>query len=193
MFGRSRTTNDKLEDEALAPAREGAKNRPTPKRRDQEAARRQPLVVADRKEAKQIERQKRREQLARTRRALETGDEAGLPPRDKGPVKRFIRDHVDARRNLGEFLLPIMLIVLALSLVRQQTIFTISVLLTWASVLAVVVDSVIMWRGLKKRIIAKFGADAVPRGAVAYAVMRVFQLRRQRMPKPQVARGEYPS
>jgi hypothetical protein len=193
VFGRSRTTNDRLEDEALAPAREGAKNRPTPKRRDQEAARRQPLVVADRKEAKQIERQKRREQLARTRRALETGDEAGLPPRDKGPVKRFIRDHVDARRNLGEFLLPIMLIVLALSLVRQQTIFTISVLLTWASVLAVVVDSVIMWRGLKKRIIAKFGADAVPRGAVAYAVMRVFQLRRQRMPKPQVARGEYPS
>ncbi len=193
MFGRSKTTNDQLADEALTPAREGAKNRPTPKRRDQEAARRQPLVVADRKEAKQIERQKRREQLARTRKALETGDEAGLPPRDKGPVKRFIRDHVDARRNLGEFLLPIMLIVLALSLVQQQTIFTVSVLLTWASVLAVVVDSVIMWRGLKNRIIAKFGADAIPRGAVAYAVMRVFQLRRQRMPKPQVARGQYPS
>lgn len=193
MFGRSKTTNDQLADEAQAPAREGAKNRPTPKRRDQEAARRQPLVVADRKEAKQIERQKRREQLARTRKALETGDEAGLPPRDKGPVKRYIRDYVDARRNLGEFLLPIMLIVLALSLVRQQTIFTISVALTWASVLAVVVDSALMWRGLKKRIVAKFGADAVPRGAVAYAVMRVFQLRRQRMPKPQVARGQYPS
>ncbi|MBM6402418.1 DUF3043 domain-containing protein [Phycicoccus sonneratiae] len=193
MFGRSKTTNDQLADEALTPAREGAKNRPTPKRRDQQAARRQPLVVADRKEAKQIERQKRREQLARTRKALETGDEAGLPPRDKGPVRRYIRDYVDARRNLGEFLLPIMLIVLALSLVRQQTIFTISVALTWASVLAVVVDSVLMWRGLKKRIVAKFGADALPRGAVAYAVMRVFQLRRQRMPKPQVARGQYPS
>lgn len=193
MFGRSKTTQDQAAAEAPTPAREGAKNRPTPKRRDQEAARRQPLVVADRKEAKQVERQKRREQLARTRRALETGDEAGLPPRDKGPVKRYIRDYVDARRNLGEFLLPIMLIVLALSLVRQQTIFTISVLLTWASVLAVVIDSGLMWRGLKKRIIAKFGADAVPRGAVAYAVMRVFQLRRQRMPKPQVARGQYPS
>lgn len=193
MFGRSKTTNEKLADEALTPAREGAKNRPTPKRRDQEAARRQPLVVADRKEAKQVERQKRREQLARTRKALETGDEAGLPPRDKGPVRRYIRDYVDARRNLGEFLLPIMLVVLALSLVRQQTIFTISVALTWASVLAVVIDSVMMWRGLKKRIVAKFGADAVPRGAVAYAVMRVFQLRRQRMPKPQVARGQYPS
>lgn len=193
MFGRSKPTNDQAVDEASTPAREGAKNRPTPKRRDQEAARRQPLVVADRKEAKQIERQKRREQLARTRKALETGDEAGLPPRDKGPVKRYIRDYVDARRNLGEFLLPIMLIVLALSLVRQQTIFTISVALTYASVLAVVVDSTLMWRGLKKKIVAKFGAGAVPRGAVAYAVMRVFQLRRQRMPRPQVARGQYPS
>ncbi|MGG5257636.1 DUF3043 domain-containing protein [Phycicoccus avicenniae] len=193
MFGRSKPTNDQAVDEASTPAREGAKNRPTPKRRDQEAARRQPLVVSDRKQAKQIERQKRREQLARTRKALETGDEAGLPPRDKGPVKRYIRDYVDARRNLGEFLLPIMLIVLALSLVRQQTIFTISVALTYASVLAVVVDSTLMWRGLKKKIVAKFGANAIPRGAVAYAVMRVFQLRRQRMPRPQVARGQYPS
>ena len=36
--------------------------------------------------------------------------------RDKGPVRRFIRDYVDARWNIGEFMLPVMLIVLALSL-----------------------------------------------------------------------------
>ena len=51
MFGRSKTTNDQLEREA-ATAREGAKNRPTPKRRDQEAARKRPLVVTDRKQAR---------------------------------------------------------------------------------------------------------------------------------------------
>ncbi|KRE63050.1 DUF3043 domain-containing protein [Nostocoides sp. Soil756] len=192
MFGRSKTDEQPTAAERAA-EREGAKNRPTPKRRDQEAARKRPLVVADRKEARRLDREERRAKLARTRKAMETGDEKFLPARDKGPARRFIRDYVDARRNLAEFLLPIMLVVLALSLVRQQTIFTLSVLLTWGSVLAVVIDTFVMWRGAKKGVVAKFGADQVPRGGWSYAAMRAFQMRRQRMPKPQVARGEYPS
>ena len=44
MFGRSKTTNDQLDDE-LHPQRDGAKNKPTPKRKDQEAARRQQGVL----------------------------------------------------------------------------------------------------------------------------------------------------
>ncbi|PKW25627.1 DUF3043 domain-containing protein [Phycicoccus duodecadis] len=191
MFGRSRT--DEQTTAQTVAEREGAKNRPTPKRRDQEAARKRPLVIADRKEARKVDREERRAKLAQTRKAMETGDEKFLPARDKGPARRFIRDYVDARRNLAEFLLPIMLVVLALSLVRQQTIFTLSVLLTWGSVLAVAADTFMMWRGAKKGIIAKFGADEVPRGGWSYAALRAFQMRRQRMPKPQVARGQYPS
>jgi hypothetical protein len=191
VFGRSRT--DEQTTAQTVAEREGAKNRPTPKRRDQEAARKRPLVIADRKEARKVDREERRAKLAQTRKAMETGDEKFLPARDKGPVRRYIRDYVDARRNLAEFLLPIMLVVLALSLVRQQTIFTLSVLLTWASVLAVAADTFMMWRGAKKGIIAKFGADEVPRGGWSYAALRAFQMRRQRMPKPQVARGQYPS
>ncbi|HPB73544.1 MAG TPA: DUF3043 domain-containing protein, partial [Phycicoccus sp.] len=59
MFGRKKTTNEQLVDE-LHPPREGAKNRPTPKRRDQEAARKQPLVVTDRRKAKDQDKAKRR-------------------------------------------------------------------------------------------------------------------------------------
>ena len=120
VFGRSKTTNDQLVDD-LHPQRDGAKNRPTPKRKDQEAARKQPLVVADRKQAKQIDKAKRNEQLAKTRQAMISGDDAGLPTRDKGPVRRYMRDHIDARRNLAEFMLPVMLIVLALSFMRTST------------------------------------------------------------------------
>ncbi|KAJ8141169.1 hypothetical protein OY671_005664 [Metschnikowia pulcherrima] len=45
-----------------------------------------------------------------------------------------------------------------------------------------VVDGFIMWRRSRKRLLAKFGD--IPKGTVMYAVMRAFQLRRARSPKP---------
>ena len=197
MFGRSKTTNDQLADE-LHPEREGAKNRPTPKRKDQEAARKQPLVVADRKQAKQLDKAKRNEQLAKTRQAMLTGDDAGLPARDKGPVRRFMRDHIDARRNLAEFMLPVMLIVLALSFIRPEgaasaLLFLVTVL-TYTVLVVAIGDTLWMYRGLKKKLAAKFGDEAAgAKGNGMYAAMRAFQLRRSRMPRPMVARGEYPA
>lgn len=194
MFGRGKTTNEKLEDEALHQQREGAKNRPTPKRRDQEAARRQPLVVADRKQAKKLDRAKRNEQLTKTRQAMLTGDDSGLPPRDKGPVRRYMRDFIDARRNLAEFMLPIMLVVLALSFLRTSTILFFVTILTYSILLVAVVDTVLMWRKLRKRLVEKFGAEAAgTKGNGMYAAMRAFQLRRSRMPRALVKRGEYPT
>jgi hypothetical protein len=193
VFGRHKTTNEQLADEALHPQREGAKNRPTPRRRDQEAARRQPLVVADRKRAKQLDRAKRNEQLTKTRQAMLTGDESGLPPRDKGPVRRYIRDHIDALWNLAEFMLPVMLVVLALSFLRTSTILFFVMLLTYSVLLAAVLDTFIMWRRLRKKLVAKFGEEAATaKGNGLYAAMRAFQLRRSRMPRALVARGQYP-
>ena len=42
-------------------------------------------------------RERRTEQNAQMREGMKTGDERYLPQRDKGPVKRFIRDFVDSR------------------------------------------------------------------------------------------------
>lgn len=193
MFGRSKTLNEQQADTVTHPPREGAKNRPTPKRKDQEAANKRPLVVTDRKAAREADRAKRREAALKQRQAMATGAEDGLPPRDKGPVRRYIRDHVDARWNLGEFMLPVMLVVLALSFLRSPVIFAIVSIGVYGLILIAAVDAFIMWRGLKKKLIAKFGADQVGRGLAMYAVMRGFQIRRSRMPRVQVKRGEYPS
>ncbi len=151
VFGRSKTTNEQLDDE-LHPQRDGAKNRPTPKRKDQEAARRQPLVVADRKQAKRLDKVKRNEQMAKTRQAMLTGDESGLPPRDKGPVRRYMRDYIDARWNLAEFMLPVMLVVLALSFMRTSTILFFVTILTYGVLLTAIVDTFLMWRRLRKKL-----------------------------------------
>lgn len=193
MFGRSKTLNEQQAEALERPEREGAKNRPTPKRRDQEAARKRPLVVTDRKAAREIERTKRREAQLKQRQALVTGDDANLPARDKGPVKRYIRDYVDARWNLGEFLLPVMVVVLALSFLRIPVVFATVSIGVYLLIAVAVTDAFLLWRKLKKRLVAKFGADAQVRGLAMYAVMRTFQIRRSRMPRPQVKRGEFPA
>ena len=60
-------------------------------------------------------------------------------------------------------------------------------------VFATVIDAWFMWRRLKKKLHAKFGTEAYQRGLTSYAVLRVFQIRRARLPRPQVKHGQYPA
>ncbi len=177
-----------------APAeRPGAKNRPTPRRRDQEAANRRPLVVTDRKAASKADREKMRQARLETRQALLSGDESKMPVRDRGPVRRYVRDFVDARFSLGEILLPIMLLSLLISFIREPWAFTLVAAIVYGLFAGSIMDAFFMWRVLKRRLIAKFGADQIPRGLLMYAAMRAFQLRPTRLPRPVVKRGQWPS
>ena len=40
---------------------------------------------------------------------MKTGEERYLPARDRGPVKRFIRDYVDSRFSFVELMIPVLL------------------------------------------------------------------------------------
>ena len=197
VFGRKKTPENGTPSAITYADRAGAKNRPTPSRREQEAARKRPLVPKDRKAAAGQSREASRLARARQRAAMLSGDESALPARDKGPVKRYIRDIVDARWNVGEFMLPVMVLVLALTFVPllAPSIAPWATLLVFVLVYGLVavgvVDAFLMWRRTKARVLAKFG-EAPPRGSAMYAVMRAFQMRRSRLPRPQVARGFKP-
>jgi hypothetical protein len=171
------------------------KGRPTPTRKAAEAARRRPLGAVDRKTAAKTQRAAVKEIRDREYQALQTGDERFLPARDKGPVKRWIRDFVDARRNLGEYFLPVSLVMVFSTVLTagnpQAGLVVIAVL--YLIVAATVLDAFILSRVLKKRLNAKFGEAKVPRGSLMYGILRAFQIRRTRLPKPQVKRGEHPS
>ena len=194
MPWQQKTLNDELAaTTTVQDARPGAKNRPTPKRSVQEAARRQPLVVTDRKAAKDRDKLKRKEGLARQRQAMVTGDDAHLPARDKGPERRYIRDYVDARWSVGEVVLPVMVLVLLLSFLKTSWALMTVFILTYGLIALAIVDAFLMWRRIKGRIAERYGEGSVPQGGAMYAVMRAFQLRPTRMPKPQVKRGAYPS
>ncbi|MEU8676769.1 DUF3043 domain-containing protein [Streptomyces sp. NPDC048560] len=168
------------------------KGRPTPKRSEAQTQRRRASSTpTDRKEAMKRQREARRTDLAKQREALATGDERYLPPRDKGPVRRFVRDFVDSRFCIAEYFLPLAVIILILSVIQIQNIQNISLLLWLGVIVLIVVDSIGLAFRLKKQLRERF-PDTPKRGAVAYGLMRTLQMRRLRLPKPQVKRGERP-
>ncbi|MEU3794989.1 DUF3043 domain-containing protein [Streptomyces fructofermentans] len=168
------------------------KGRPTPKRSEAQSQRRSVAnTPTTRKEAAKRQRDERRGQMERQRQALASGDERYLPARDKGPVRRLARDFVDSRFCIAEFFLPLAVIILVLSMVRIPRLQNIALLLWLFVIVLIVVDSIGIAIRLRKQIGIRY-PDEPRRGAVAYALMRSLQLRRLRLPKPQVKRGERP-
>ncbi|MFF4864866.1 DUF3043 domain-containing protein [Streptomyces sp. NPDC001231] len=168
------------------------KGRPTPKRSEARSQRRSVANTSmTRKDAAKRQREERRVQLERQRQALASGDERYLPARDKGPVRRFARDFVDSRFNIAEFFLPMAVVILVLSMIRVPALQNVALLLWLVVIVLIVLDSAASGFRLKKRLNERF-PDQSKRGAVAYALMRSLQMRRLRLPKPQVKRGERP-
>ncbi|MFL4903649.1 DUF3043 domain-containing protein [Streptomyces sp. MMS24-I2-30] len=168
------------------------KGRPTPKRSEAQSQRRSVAnTPTTRKEAAKRQRDERRVQLERQRQALASGDERYLPARDKGPVRKFARQWVDSRFNVAEFFLPLAVVILVLSVVRVPMLQSIALLLWLVVIVLIVLDAAFSGFRLRKRLGERF-PDQNRRGAVSYALMRSLQMRRMRLPKPQVKRGERP-
>jgi len=199
VFGRNKKTADETtEPEAQNEAAEQQtkrtpqpKGEPTPTRREREAARKRPLVPDDRKAARLAQREHLRQLRQKQRVAMETGDEKYLPPRDRGPQRRFVRDWVDARFGVGEWMLLLVLAFLFISFVLTDEARLVMSQVLWLFVLAVIVECWWVARRVRKQLEAKFGE--VEKGVRFYAAMRSLQIRRLRLPKPMVSRGEFPS
>jgi Flp pilus assembly protein TadB len=160
------------------------KGRPTPSRKDAESKRKvSTLAPVIGKDAKKRDKAIARERRLAVREAYLRGDENALPLRDRGPVRRFVRDEVDARRSIGEYFLPIIFVVLLFSVVPNMTVNIIAIVLMYTVLLIAVVDGFFLSRKLKKQIAEKF-PDANPKGLGMYGWLRSTQMRRLRAPKP---------
>jgi hypothetical protein len=168
------------------------KGAPTPTRRQQEAARKRPLVPGDRKVAAKQAREKAAIAREKSRIGMAAGDDKYLPVRERGPQKRFVRDYVDARFNVGEFMIPVMFLVIILTFFPDPNIQTYGILALWAFFIIAVIDCVILGFIVTRKVQNKFGAGKAEK-VRWYAAMRALQLRVMRLPKPQVKRGRYPS
>mgnify|MGYP000175573321 CR=1 FL=1 len=176
--------------EAEAPV---GKGRPTPTRKEAEAARRQALKgPADPKARRKLEREQARQQRATAREALMAGDERALPARDAGPVKRAVRDYVDGRRTLAEYFIPLAVVVLIVGLFRNPQIQVIVSFIWFLMLLLLVVDMTILLIRLSSLLKKQFPDPADRKGAMFYGGMRALQIRRLRLPPPKVRPGGRP-
>ena len=170
------------------------KGHATPTRKEKEAARKRPLVSSDRAAARKQARTQMQLQRDKARIGLANGDEKYLPARERGPVRHFARDFVDRRRNVGELLIPFLFAILVFLFIAgvsghpEWTNYATAIVYPLI-IMSVVVDVIVMTRSLRKELKTRFEPDET-RGTMAYAVMRSMQLRRMRLPKPQMKHGD---
>lgn len=187
-----RTSKAEAQPALLDPRGPGAKGRPTPTRRESEAARRERAKAGtDTKAAKKLLRERRNESNTKVRAGMRSGDERYLPKRDQGPVKRFIRNYVDARVSIAEFLLPLLIVIMVLQYSGNESLLGFSNALWSTTIIVVAVDTLWLLFRLKRALKAEFPDESL-KGTTFYTMMRVLQLRWLRMPKPQVKIGGAP-
>jgi hypothetical protein len=163
------------------PGPAGKKDHPTPTRKEAEAARRQRLTTTlSKKEAR-----------AAASRQSKANRMKALSAREAAPEKMLMRDYIDSRFNLGEFLLPSVVVILAVTILGSYwpTVTVISTLAMYMFILGVFVDGYLMWRRFKKVLAARL-PKASPKGLLLYGMTRSTQIRRFRSPPPRIKRGE---
>lgn len=169
------------------------KGRPTPTRREAEAQRKQALrIPSDPKEAKRAARMRAAQEREAARVARASGDERGLPARDAGPVRGFVRDFVDGRWTGGEFLLPLAIMVLLGGIIPSPEVQAWLSIFWMFMTLSIMADTTILLFRLERALQARWPDKADRKGASLYGLMRVIQLRRMRVPPPRVRRNGSP-
>lgn len=188
------------EQKVEAQSEQAGKGRPTPKRKEAQAQKLRPLVPKDSKEQRKRAKARIRERENIEYEAMRTGDLQHMPKSERLPWRVYTRDYIDARFNIGEFFIPVALVILIASVILtavypNPVVTLILMTVLYVYLFAIVIDVVVMWRKLKKLLIAKYGEQSVAKGmrTGSYAWSRAIQLRRWRLPKPRYKkRGHWP-
>lgn len=166
------------------------KGRPTPSRKEAEAAARaRAKVPRTRKEQMAAQRAARGETSQKMRQAMKTGDDRYLPARDRGPVRRFIRDYVDSRFSFIELMVPLLVLSMILGYSGNTRLIQLGNTVLFTTILVIVVDVLMLRFRLRREMGRRFPGEPT-KGITFYAALRSLQMKFLRLPKPQVKIGE---
>lgn len=183
---------------AAAAGKITGKGRPTPKRREAEGRRRGPAAPPPRTQREALRRvrgtkeDRRAERFERRERML-AGDERYLLPRDRGPVRAYVRDIVDSRRQVMGLFMPMALLVLLTLFLPSPAVQNLVSLVTMAMFAVIIVETLFLGHHVTRAVRKKF-PDARDGGVALtfYAFSRATMLRRMRSPRPRVGYGGSP-
>ena len=116
------------------------------------------------------------------------GEESALPPRDRGPIRKFVRDYVDSRRSIGEFFLPVIVLVLFMTVVPIIQVQLAAIILMYSILGLSFIDGFYLSRKIKREVGKRFPGENL-KGVGMYGWLRSTQIRRLRAPLPRVTRG----
>ena len=184
------STTDPDADAVAVPAAQQPKGRPTPKRREAEAARQHRTTPPkDRKEAKARLREEKTKERAELMAALRAGDERKYPVRDRGPARHIARNWVDGRRNVGDYFWPAVIAAIVLIVLPIPSVQSLSSFLLVGFYLVLMADTAWSLVGLTKVLKEKVPDPLLRKGTLPYAFGRSLQSRKRRLPVCMVERG----
>lgn len=176
--------------ETVSLTKPGGKGRPTPTRKEAEAAAKaRARAPRDKREASRRQREFRAEESRKIRQGMKSGDERYFLPRDKGRVRRFIRDYVDRRFSIVEMVIPLMIIGLLLGYTGNSALVQASSLVLLATVLFVVTDMFVLRFRIRRELTTRFPDESL-KGTTYYALTRSMQMKFMRLPKARVKIGQ---
>nr|WP_255622318.1 DUF3043 domain-containing protein [Tessaracoccus sp. OS52] len=111
---------------------------------------------------------------------------------ESSPERRLLRDFVDSRWTINEFMLPAMILIMAGVMFTTNNLVLSSTIAMglWLLMAMAVVNTFFMWRSFKKVLDERLpGTDK--RGLLMYMFNRALMMRRFRRPAPTVERGGF--
>ena len=179
------TTPDPSSDLTAQLVRGEGKGRPTPKRNVAQGRRPgpPPPPPTTRKEAYRRMRETQASGRVNARQAAARGDDSYLPKRDQGPMKKLVRDVVDARRNVGSFFLVVAGVAVVGTIAPNVALRSYASLLLFLFFIVFIGDSLLLARKIKRTAAEQLPKEST-KGAVWYGVSRSTMIRRWRFPKP---------
>lgn len=186
MFRRTKSETPAEE----ATVKPGGKGRPTPSRREAEAAAKaRAKTPRTRKEVARAQRESRTESSRSVRAAMKAGDERYYLARDQGPVRRFIRDFVDSRFSFIELMVPLLVVTMVLGYSGNARLAQIGNTVLMGTILLVALDMTLLRFRLRKQLAVRFPDEPV-KGTTYYALTRALQMKFMRLPKAKVKIGQ---
>jgi Protein of unknown function (DUF3043) len=173
------------------PAAEAGKGRPTPKRKEAEKGRYQPISGSSSRGGPRTPESKTRDRAERARKmeAMRRGEEWALGPRDRGPARALARDYIDSKRRPSEYYMYVLVLLLLALLSRNKVLSTYVSPFVLVLIVVVAIDGFLIRRALQRLVGERLPGEST-KGLTVYALMRALQIRRFRMPKPRLQPGD---